>query len=529
MAKITIVVLALTALIYAAYLVLTNRQVPKPKNFSGGRRRFILATLLFVGLMGKTSVIGRESSFICYGVPSPQSNKISRQELVVVLKAIWQTLDPKRLEEFWNKLETAAKQGVIRRKTANMLAITFKGLSYHKQRTRGKGPRVTCYEMTQLGYTLYTTRENALKQLELLAKARQSGTIDTETAAKAHTVLAREAEMLHDSQSYIHSSNWYAQDLLIQQYKSGEIVAGDAASVTAGMIIEMEGGQVPGFTAAKRLATMKERVEKLIKDGPIGNDWIDPAIQPNVSAILEKAGLIKNRIRVLCYDRAAVPVQARSDELKKLQQQLLDKNVKPGVLDVEVAEKAEQIIDYATEKDIRDYQKKLRQVARLLYKNGELPSSFVNEFEKAADIDIIAFNPGKALRNDMSYHLRSLFWLPVGNEVLKTLEKRKLIPPARNHRRIMSYFGRKPQLSEEQKKQLADFQAMIDGDATFELPGDEKVKIKKWQIPRDDIEYRLKMRTVCRALVKTGLVKNNQLKQLEKLIAIPIIGTLEAK
>jgi hypothetical protein len=395
--------------------------------------------------------------------------------------------------------------------------------------------------MSAFGATLYSTRENASKQLELLAKARESGAIDAETAARAHAVLAKEVEMLHRAKDLLRSVNRQGQGRLSNEYKEGKVVAGDVASVTAAMIVEMEDGQVADLTPGKRLATMKERVEILLRGekghggGPATNDWMDPAIQPNVYAVLAKAGLIHKEVvpMVTCYDRAAVPVQARSDELKKFQQELLDKNVKAGVLDVEVADRAaiatakEPEADYATEKDIQAYQSRLRRAVRLMYKRGELPSSFVEELERAADIEIVAFNPTKALRNDMRYYLRSGVWGTIGDEVLKVLEKRKLVPAARSHRLIMAPSRHGPRISQENQGKLDEFETLIDGDDAFDLSGDNKTKIRQSRIPKMDTEYRLKMRRVCRALVKTGLADKQRLKHLEEVIGVPIVSTLE--
>jgi hypothetical protein len=224
----------------------------------------------------------------------------------------------------------------------------------------------------------------------------------------------------------------------------------------------------------------------------------------------------------------ATPVKARSEELKQLQQELLDKNVKAGVLEVEVAEKVaatrEPAADYATEKDIREYQKNVRRAVRLLYKRGELPSSFVEELEQAADAEIISFSASKALRNDMRYHFRSLLRRTEGDAVLKALERRKLIPAARNHRLVMDWRG-----DGGAATKLAEFERLVDSEDDFELAGDSDVKIKQWQIPQRDTEYRLKMRRVCRALVKTGLVGEGALRHVEELIGVPIVGTLEAR
>ena len=543
MSKIAIACLTVAAFAYAVWLVVSHRRLPNPKHHKGLRRRFILAVLLFVGLLA--SGMKNEPRITCYVPPPiPVSESVDRHKIAATLKAVWQTLDPAQSDEFRNKLQAVAAEGKIRKKTADMLAVAFSELAFHKERTGGGGRgMVTCYKMTPLGGTLYTTRENALKQLELLAKARESGVIDAETAAKAHAVLAREVEMLHRAKGLEWPQDWLVQERLIEQYKADKIVAGDAASVTAAMIVEMEDGQVAHLTPARRLAAIKKRVEILLKGdeghggGPFRNDWMNPAIQPNVYAVLAKAGVIEKEAVPMftCYDRGTVPIQARSDELKELQKQLLNKNVKAGVLDVEVADKAalatakEPEADYATEKDIQAYQQKLRRAIRLMYKRGELPSSFVEELERAADIEIVAFNPTKALRNDMRYYIRSLFYDSTGDQVLKALENRKLIPPARNHRLIMRIFGNGPQVSDAQKKRLAEFGTLIDSEDAFELPGDNDVKILQSWIPSTDTQYRLKMRRVGRALVKTGLVGKRQVNHLEEVISIPFVGTLEEK
>lgn len=538
MPKITLAVLTFAAFLYAAWLVILRRQLPDPNCSKGLRRRFILATLLFVGLFGVTSAKGDEQKpkVMCYDImlPTKVDLPIRRQQVAVTLKAVWRTLDPNRAEEFRNKLQEAVGQSVIRRKTADMLAIAFSELSYHKQRKLA-----TCYIAMPF---IFTVRENAQQQLELLENARKSGKINEKTAKKAQAVLAREVEMLYQAKGLERPKDRTAQERLIEEYKTDKLTPGDSASVASGIIIEMEEGQAFALTPAKRLALMKERIEKLLTDRdntdgcPVRNDWMDPGIQPNISELFEKAGLITNRIMVECYKRMAGPVKARSEELKKLQEELLDKNVKAGVLDVEVAEKAavattqEPDVDYATEADIRDYQRKVRRVVRLLYKHGELPSSFVKKIEKAADIEIISFDSTKALRNDVRWHLRSLFWEPVGDEVLKTLEKRKLIPSGCNHRLIMEWFGNnKPDLSDDAKKQLAEFETLLESKDDISFPEDKKGKIEDWQILQADTEYRLKIRRICRALIKTGLVDKDSFKAIEDSIEIPIFGVLEKR
>jgi hypothetical protein len=303
MSKVLIAVLTVAAFVYAVWLVLTRRRLPNPRHHRGLRRRFVLATLLFVGLLATTfSRAGRPPEVTCYDVVFvlPEVRQpITAHKFGVAIKAIWRTLDPAQSDEFRNKLEAVAAEGKIRKKTADMLTIAFSELAYHKQRTRGKGPRKTCYEMSAFGATLYSTREDAIKQLELLSKARESGVIDAETGAKAHAVLAKEVEMLHRAKRLDRTQNWRAETHLMERYKAGKIAPGDVASVTAAMIVEMEDGKVAELTPGKRLATMKKRVEILLKGekghggGPPTNDWMDPAIQPNVYAVLEQSGVIE--------------------------------------------------------------------------------------------------------------------------------------------------------------------------------------------------------------------------------------------
>ncbi len=540
MSKIALVVLTAAALFYALWLVVLRRELPDVRHSKGLRRRFLLATLLFVGLLGTTLASDNADKekrhlVLCYRAAPAAAvrQSVGYSDVAATLKAVWRTLDPRHSEEFRQKLEAIAAEGRIRHRTADMLAVAYGELALHKKWTRTKGPAVMCYEPTLLGATLYTSRENALKQVELLEEARQSGAIDAQTAAKAHAVLAREVEALDRAKGLESSGQWAQQQRLVREYQAGKITPGDSASVASAIIVEMEDGTVD-LTPAKRLNTMKARVEKLLMQGPTANDWIDPDIRPNVSAVIEKAGLITNRMQVECYERGILPVKARSEELQKLQQELLDKNVEAGVLDVEVAEKAAAAKkpehDYATEKDIRQFQKKVRRAVRLLYRRGELPSSFVKEIEKAADIDIISFDPGKALRNDVRYYLRSAVTGPDGDEVLKVLEKHRLIPTVRNYRLVVTSPASKGGLTEKVKKKLAEFETLTDSDQAFELPGDSDAKIEQWRIPQTDIEYRLKMRRVCRALLKTGLANHHsQLSDTEEAIGIPLLGALETR
>ncbi|MBI3987916.1 MAG: hypothetical protein HY343_13410, partial [Lentisphaerae bacterium] len=319
-----------------------------------------------------------------------------------------------------------------------------------------------------------------------------------------------------------------------ETYKKGEVTPTDSALVAAGVIVEMEDGQLPNFTPTQRLAAMRERLEELFQKGPEWNDWGDPALHPNVLNALEKAGLLSSAEGFDCYFRVAIPVKERSEELKLLQADLLTTNVMAGVIDGETARKAamatanEAKPDYALEADIQEYQRKVRRVFRLLYDRGEVPSSFVKAVEKALDVEIVAFDPEKALRNDMRYYFCALLSSSGADAVQQNLEKRMLIPSARNHIGQFKWGkGHEEKLNDRVLKQTRDFEALLDGKADIVLPGDDTAKIARWSLPATALDYRLQMRKVCRALITTGLYSADQLKPIEETLGIPLVGTLE--
>ncbi len=149
-----------------------------------------------------------------------------------------------------------------------------------------------------------------------------------------------------------------------------------------GVMDRATGAEKPPTVAAKQisLATMKAAIETIFRAGPTGHDWMDPAITPNMYTVLVKAGLLKGSLGVKCYDRASIPVKARSEEMAALQKRLLDEKITAGVISEEVGGKITAIPEPkpGTPKEVRAYQKKVRRVARLLYKAGELDSATIS-------------------------------------------------------------------------------------------------------------------------------------------------------
>jgi len=538
MSKLLLPLLTIAAFLYAVWLLVSKRRLPDPERAKGIRRRFYLAVVVFAGLLAGTlwtrSGAGKRPMAMCYTPKRPPAWEMAedRDGLAAALKAAWRETRDEQDPEFRTAVEGAVGKGLIRKRVGRILSVVHTNLAFLRKVTEIE-KRVSCYDYGSPAHIHVASARAAQQQLGLLRKLRLEGKINEETAAKVHMALARELQAMDGvtRAALGERGGWTAK--LIEDYNSGKTGAGDAAAVAADLIMEMEGVALPDLTPEQRVAAMKKRVTELLLRGPQGNDWRDPAIQPNVQAILKEAGLLENPAMVMCYDRGAAPVKERSDELERLQQELLDKNVRAGVLDVEVAEKAalatarESEPDYATEADIRSYQQSVRRAGRMLYKMGELPSSYVRELEWAADTEIIGFVGRKALPSDVRYHLRSVLWDPMSEAVLKALEGRKLVPAARNHRLVMQFFGAAPKVSEDQQARLEEFIALIDGEEDFALPGDEEQSLS-WRALRPiQREYPMKIRRVCRALIKTRLCDRNRLKPIEQAIGLPIVSRLE--
>jgi hypothetical protein len=242
--KIILPVLALAAFLYALWLVVFRLRLPDPQAAAGVRKRFYLATLLFVGFL--TVVLTRSSGEVpppaCYAPPVQRA--VSPQEgVLATLAAVWKTLDPKDGESFGKKLEAAVQQGQMQQQLSDLLKVAFRELAYHRERTRGKGRMVTCYDMSQLGVSLMESRESACKQLELLRNAKQAGKIDKETAEKCQAVLAKELEMLSQANQLRGPGAQGREEKLLDQYSKGALKPGEAATEAAAFIVRMETGR----------------------------------------------------------------------------------------------------------------------------------------------------------------------------------------------------------------------------------------------------------------------------------------------
>lgn len=246
MSKVLMVVLAAGAFVCAVWLVVSRGRLPEPARVTGLRRRFYLAVLLFVGLLTSmlTTSCGRQTppQTMCYE-PMERPTASSEAPVSATLKAVWLTLDPENGEKFREKLAEAVEEGEVEKQVSAVVQLAFKELAYHREYTRGAGRGVMCYKMTRLGSALATSRENGLKQLELLRKAQESGSIDEETAAKAREALSRELELFDRASRLGTSRGGEAEKALVESYSNGEVEPGDAAQRAAALIVELEGGK----------------------------------------------------------------------------------------------------------------------------------------------------------------------------------------------------------------------------------------------------------------------------------------------
>ena len=259
MAKLILALLVAGAFLYALGIVLSRGALPDPARHAGWRRRFVLATILFAGLLGHAAC--QSAQPLCYDMPPPDvtgdpDRQVDRamtpaatlQAVVPTLRVVWLALDPARGEEFRKQIEPLVAQGRLREPEGRILALAYAGIALHQHQKetadRGLQPVVVCYKLTALGGAIRSSRDKALRQVVLLREAARKGTIDAETAEKAGATLARELEMLSLSDD-MQSRPWTHQEKLIQEYEKGLLETSGPATAAAALIVGLEGGPMP--------------------------------------------------------------------------------------------------------------------------------------------------------------------------------------------------------------------------------------------------------------------------------------------
>jgi hypothetical protein len=296
------------------------------------------------------------------------------------------------------------------------------------------------------------------------------------------------------------------------------------------------GADKPPAIAAKQLslAGMKTAVQKILSAGPSGNDWSDPSISPNVMTVLEKAGLIGQRLQVTCYFRTAVPAKARGQEVLALQKQLLDEKVTAGVIPEEVVGKITPLPAQkgpGTPAEVRAYQKKVRRAARLLYKAGELDSGTIKKLEAAVGIPIARLDPLKAAKADATYVLASSApwqWPPEARKLyLAMLAKHGIINKVKTRRGEMRTFGEpNAKALETAKAQIAKAEKLLaDPKYAVTLPQDKKAKPSVLRPANAALnDYQLKVRRAARILISEKLLRTYNANALSKMLGVPLYG-----
>jgi len=243
MSKLIVPFLMLGAVLYALWLTLSRAPLPDVSRAAGFRKRFYLATVLFASML--TLFSGSSGCRPgCY-VPMPpnESARVAMpRDVLSALRATWLTLDPESGKEFRRILERAAWKGYVSKRTSQMLALAFSELADHRERTRGNKKRASCYDMTALWNAVRTSREAALKQVELLREAERSGTVASETASKARAALERELEMLRRSRAIRNSANFERKKWLVEEYSQSRLRPSDPAKMAASLIVRLEMG-----------------------------------------------------------------------------------------------------------------------------------------------------------------------------------------------------------------------------------------------------------------------------------------------
>ena len=541
MTRITLLLLTVGALAYAVWLVLRGKPLPQTSGTRGLKRRFLLATLLFVGLLSQASA-GQSAAASDPNTPSPV---VAPEDVWVTIKTVWRTLDPNQAEVFRQHLETAVADGEMRQRVADILSTAFAQIAAQYELTHlppaseSQGGSGATTKKRSLGNYPEFSSENAFQEIQWLRYTREHGGLES-ASRSVHPVLAKEIEMMWLLGRT--PKEWPLADALWERYWTSTALSTpiDSAAVAAKIIVESEGGAVPSLTAAARLQTMQDQVKNLLTVGPAFSDWRTGSVSPSITSMLQEMKLIDPPARAPCY-RSLPRVTERTAELKDLQAVLLQKCMDANVIDEQIGAWAADPngadangnnsltvplpVDFAVEKEIRAYQKEVRCVMVELYNRGEVPSSFVRDMELAADIEILPVRPNEARRRDMSYFLRALLDCPSKEPLAKALEDRDLIPPAQNHRVITSIYDNACD-AEPDPNRVTEFISWLDDGAKVILEDDQYLIWPAFLLPSEDLDYRMAMRRVCRVLARLGYTNTQWLSAVEKAIGIPVVATI---
>jgi hypothetical protein len=203
MEKIAVAVLGVAAFVVAAYLVLARRQLSADAPRSRLGARFALLVSTFVALLGGARPAGGGPSGRGGKAPAAKQELSARTEWVQI-RASWhgvpklkqpgydalqKVIADKRAE--CNKLlDKLVRAKLVERTAADVLVAIYADRIYHYLRQTA----ATCYDPTELGARVMTTRSSLDKRLTLLQKHR--GKLKPAVAAKLERALKKEMELV---------------------------------------------------------------------------------------------------------------------------------------------------------------------------------------------------------------------------------------------------------------------------------------------------------------------------------------------
>ena len=205
MQKALLAVVAVAAVLTAAVLLLLRRPAPRPEGRGALGARFALLVSALMALVGGTRAVRAEP-------PAPAADPATR-EAALAKRPEWARLRASvqgvtKLERVdYDSLDktVAAKRAELRKLLAPLVSAKLVSRDGAEVLAEVHGDRVfhtlrkvaaTCYDPTQLGARVQSTREAREKQLALLAELVKKGTVKPELAAKIRRTLEKQVELL---------------------------------------------------------------------------------------------------------------------------------------------------------------------------------------------------------------------------------------------------------------------------------------------------------------------------------------------
>ncbi len=227
-----------------------KKKLPDIKKSNGLKRQFMITVFMILFLLsncntkkdGNTQPEAEKSSKATSGkITSGKINNYS--ELIKVLRSVWQDLNQAEHNRFRQILDKGLKIKLLSPKISDILYIAFKTLAYEKDYKSKYYGKVSCYKPLFSGMPVYH-RRSAYKQMELLEKHYQAGTIKAITLNKIKQTLAYDLETIYQNhqydQCYDKLTDQEKKDLLDQEAKRDKVQTSPASEKAAQIIVDMQ-------------------------------------------------------------------------------------------------------------------------------------------------------------------------------------------------------------------------------------------------------------------------------------------------